>query len=150
MHSVIENIKDVDLNSLFDDLRKIILIPENISLNILKKLPIVKGDSTKFKQLFQNLVSNAVKFSNKEKGVIEIDYIVEASFYLFSVKDNGIGIEKKHHEKIFKIFHSLNKSKESTGIGLSIAKRVVELYKGDIWLESEEGKGTTFYFTIKK
>ena len=148
--AVIENIKDVDLNSLFDDLRKIILIPENISLNILKKLPIVKGDSTKFKQLFQNLVSNAVKFSNKEKGVIEIDYIVEASFYLFSVKDNGIGIEKKHHDKIFKIFHSLNKSKESTGIGLSIAKRVVELYKGDIWLESEEGKGTTFYFTIKK
>jgi len=148
--AVIENIKDVDLNSVFDDLRKIILIPENISLNILKKLPIVKGDSTKFKQLFQNLVSNAVKFSNKEKGVIEIDYIVEASFYLFSVKDNGIGIEKKHHDKIFKIFHSLNKSKESTGIGLSIAKRVVELYKGDIWLESEEGKGTTFYFTIKK
>ena len=57
---------------------------------------------------------------------------------------------KKHHDKIFKIFQSLNKSKESTGIGLSIVKKVVELYEGDIWLESEEGKGTTFYFTIKK
>ena len=147
---VAEGIKEVDINLIFEDLRKIILIPENFSINILKKLPIVKGDITKFKQIFQNLVSNAVKFSDKEKGIIEIDFVEEGSFYLFSVKDNGIGINKKHHDKIFKIFQSLNKSKESTGIGLSIVKKIVELYEGDIWLESEEGKGSTFYFTIKK
>ncbi|AOR27920.1 histidine kinase [Formosa sp. Hel1_33_131] len=146
----IETINEVDLNLILEDLRKIILIPENISVIILKKLPIVKGDITKFKQIFQNLVSNAVKFSDKEKGIIEVDFNEEGSFYLFSVKDNGIGIDEKHHDKIFKIFQSLNKSKESTGIGLSIVKKVVELYEGDIWLESEEGKGTTFYFTIKK
>jgi len=146
----IETINEVDLNLILEDLRKIILIPENISVIILKKLPIVKGDITKFKQIFQNLVSNAVKFSDKEKGIIEVDFNEEGSFYLFSVKDNGIGIDEKHHDKIFKIFQSLNRSKESTGIGLSIVKKVVELYEGDIWLESEEGKGTTFYFTIKK
>ena len=148
--AVTETTKEVDLNLIFEDLRKMILIPENISINILKKLPFVKGDITKFKQIFQNLLSNAVKFSDKEKGIIEIDFNEEGSFYLFSVKDNGLGIDKKHHDKIFKIFQSLNKSKESTGIGLSIVKKIVELYEGDIWLESEEGKGTTFYFTLKK
>lgn len=148
--AVTEGIKEVNINLIFEDLRKIILIPENFSINILKKLPIVRGDITKFKQIFQNLVSNAIKFSDKEKGIIEIDFVEEGSFYLFSVKDNGIGINKKHHDKIFKIFQSLNKSKESTGIGLSIVKKIVELYEGDIWLESEEGKGSTFYFTIKK
>ena len=82
--------------------------------------------------------------------VIKIDYTESASYYQFSIEDNGIGIEKKQHHKIFKIFHSLNKSKESTGIGLSIVKKIVELYEGDVWLKSTVGKGTTFYFTIKK
>ena len=70
--------------------------------------------------------------------------------YEFSVRDNGIGIEKQFHDKIFKIFHSLNKSKDSTGIGLSIVKKIVNLHKGEIWLDSEPGKGSTFYFTLKK
>jgi PAS domain S-box-containing protein len=148
--TVIEDLKDVDLNLTFEDVKRLLFIPDNVTVNVLKKLPIVKGDTTKFQQIFQNLVSNAIKFTNKENGIVEIDYKESSSFYQFSVKDNGIGIEKKYHNKIFKIFHSLNKSKESTGIGLSIVKKIVELYEGDIWLDSEEGKGTTFYFTIKK
>jgi PAS domain S-box-containing protein len=140
----------VDLNSILKDLKKILFIPNNISLNVLKKLPIVKGDKTKFLQLFQNFISNAIKFCDKETGLIEIDYIDKNTFHQFSIKDNGIGIEKEYHNKIFQIFHTLHKREDSTGIGLSIVKKIINLYEGDIWLESELNKGTTFYFTIKK
>ena len=91
-----------------------------------------------------------MKFGNKENNIIEIDVIEMEEFYQFSINDNGIGIDKKFHDKIFKIFHFLKKSEKSTGIGLSIVKKIVNLYDGDIWIESELGKGTTFYFTIKK
>ena len=126
------------------------MIPEKLTITILSNLPMVKGDKTKFQQLFQNLIGNAIKFNKKENGTVEIDCIEKDSFYQFSVKDNGIGIEKKYHDKIFKIFHSLNKNKESTGIGLSIVKKIVNLYDGEIWLESSLNVGSTFYFTLKK
>ncbi|KAB8155646.1 PAS domain S-box protein [Kordia sp. TARA_039_SRF] len=140
----------VDLNKTMDDLKRLLFVPEHITIHIPEKMPIIKGDATKFQQLFQNLMSNAIKFCDKENGIVEIDFTEEASFYQFSVRDNGIGIEKKFHDRIFKIFHSLNKSKESTGIGLSIVKKIVDVYEGTIWLESEPGEGTTFFFTLKK
>ncbi|MFK7748368.1 MAG: ATP-binding protein [Kordia sp.] len=143
-------LEDVNLNNTMEDVNRLLFVPEHISIDILKKMPTVKGDPTKFQQLFQNLMSNAVKFSNKDNGIVEVDFVEEPSFYQFSVKDNGIGIEKKFHDRIFKIFHSLNRNKESTGIGLSIVKKIVDLYEGTIWLDSEFGKGTTFFFTIKK
>lgn len=142
--------EDVDLNNTLNDLKNALYIPENISINILNKLPIIRGDKTKFQQLFQNFISNAIKFCDKEVGVIEIDYKENSSFYEFSIKDNGIGIEKEYHDKIFQVFHSLNKREDSTGIGLSIVRKIIDLHEGDIWLESELNKGTTFYFTIKK
>ncbi|ARV05455.1 PAS domain-containing sensor histidine kinase [Polaribacter sp. SA4-10] len=141
---------DVDLNDTLSNLKKVLFIPKNISVNVLKSLPIIKGDQTKFQQLFQNFISNAIKFCDKEVGVVDIDYIDNKTFYQFSIKDNGIGIEKKYHDKIFKIFHALDKRDDSTGIGLAIVKKIITLYGGDIWLESEPNKGTTFYFTIKK
>lgn len=140
----------VALNEVVHNIIKVILIPKNISVTVVKELPTVFGDATKFQQLFQNLISNAIKFTDKENGIVEIDYSENETQYQFSVKDNGIGIEKKYHEKIFKIFQSLTKREDSTGIGLSIAKKIVELYQGKIWLESEKGLGTTFYFTIAK
>ena len=100
--------------------------------------------------MFLNLISNAIKFGNNENNIIEIDVIEKEKFYQFSIIDNGIGIDKKFHDRIFKVFHFLNKSDKSTGIGLSIVKKIVNLYHGDIWIESELGKGTIFYFTIKK
>jgi PAS domain S-box-containing protein len=142
--------EDVDLNDTLSDLKKLLFVPDNISINVLNELPIVKGDKTKFQQLFQNFISNAIKFSDKEKGIIEIDYKDKNAFHQFSISDNGIGIEKKYHEKIFKIFTSLNKREDSTGIGLSIVKKIIDLHEGDIWLESEPNVGTTFYFTLKK
>ena len=142
--------EDVDLNDTLSDLKKILFVPENITITVLNELPIVKGDATKFQQLFQNFISNAIKFSDKEIGIIEIDYKDNNTFHQFSIKDNGIGIEKKYHDKIFKIFTSLNKREDSTGIGLSIVKKLIDLNEGDIWLESEPNVGTTFYFTLKK
>ena len=142
--------EEVDFNFLIKELKTVLYIPENISVNILNTLPVIKGDKVKFQQLFQNLISNAIKFNNKEKGIINIKVNERSSFYEFSVSDNGMGIEKKHFDKIFKIFQSLKKAKNSSGIGLSIVKKIVSLYKGEIWLESEINKGTTFYFTIKK
>jgi PAS domain S-box-containing protein len=145
----IENISEVDLNKIIADLNHLLFVPSNISIEILNNLPIIKGDKTKLQQLFQNLICNAIKFNDKEKGIIEINVKEIDSHYEFSVKDNGMGIDKKYHDNIFNIFHSLNNSKESTGIGLSIVKKVVDLYKGEIWLESAPNKGTTFYFTLK-
>ena len=142
--------EDVDLNNTLIDLKKILYIPENISVNILNSLPTIKGDRTKFQQLFQNFISNAIKFCDKEVGIVEVDYVDKHPFHQFSVRDNGIGIEKKYHNKIFEVFTSLNKREDSTGIGLSIVKKIIDLYEGSIWLESEPNKGTTFYFTIKK
>jgi PAS domain S-box-containing protein len=142
--------KKVDLNFLIKELLKILYIPKEITIKIINKLPIVIGDPVKLQQLFQNLISNAVKFNDKENGLIEIDVIDKKTFYQFSVKDNGIGIEKKYHDKIFKIFNSINQNKESTGIGLSIVKKIVDIYDGEVWLESEYNFGTTFYFTFKK
>ena len=141
---------DVDTNSIVNDLMTMLFIPEHIEIKLLQKLPVIKGDKTKLEQVFQNLLSNAIKFCDKDKGLIEIDVVAKPEYYEFSIRDNGIGIDKKFHDKIFKIFHALNKSKDSTGIGLSIVKKIVNLHDGEIWLESEPQKGSTFYFTLKR
>ncbi|MDN3491252.1 sensor histidine kinase [Winogradskyella bathintestinalis] len=140
----------VNLNEIISDLVKILYVPEHVNIKIPKKLPTVRGDGTKLQQLFQNLISNAVKFIDKPEGLIVINVKELTSYFEFSITDNGIGIDEKYHDKIFKIFHSLNKRKDSTGIGLSIVKKIVDLHEGHIWLESKPDIGTTFYFTIKK
>jgi PAS domain S-box-containing protein len=141
---------DVDLNAIIEDIITVLYIPSHVSVKVNQVLPSIKGDKTKLQQVFLNLITNAIKFLDKSKGLIEIDFSNKENHYEFSVKDNGIGIDKKYHDKIFKIFHTLNRSKDSTGIGLSIVKKIVGLHGGDIWLESELKKGTTFYFTLKK
>tara|TARA_R110000772_G_scaffold240549_1_gene352807 strand:+ start:931 stop:3057 length:2127 start_codon:yes stop_codon:yes gene_type:complete len=142
--------QEVDLNFLTEDLKQILFIPEHIKIVIKEKLPVIYGDRARLQQLFQNLISNAIKFNDKKNGLIEIEASEKKSFYQFSIKDNGLGIDKKYHHKIFKIFHFLNSNKDSSGIGLSIVKKIVESYKGKVWVESELEKGTTFFFTLKK
>ncbi|WP_422107098.1 sensor histidine kinase [Winogradskyella sp.] len=144
-----ENV-EVNLHTIVEDLIQILYIPDHITVSIVKKLPRVYGDKTKLQQLFQNLIGNAIKFIDKDEGKVEVSVKDLPNYYEFSVSDNGIGIDKQFYDKIFKIFHSLNKSKDSSGIGLSIVKKIVNLHDGQIWLESELGKGTTFYFTLKK
>jgi PAS domain S-box-containing protein len=151
--SIVENTEkyqQVDLNILLEELKVVIYFPAHISLKVTNKLPKISGDPIRLQQLFQNLLINAIQHIDKEKGLIEARVVEHLSYYQFSVKDNGIGIDKQYHNKIFKIFQSLNTHNESTGIGLSIVKKIVDLYKGEIWLESEVGVGTTFYFTLMK
>ena len=142
--------KKLDLHCLVNELINTIFVPKHIEIKFKTNLPTIKGDPTKMEQLFQNLINNAIKFIDKKKGLIEIDYTDFKGYHQFSIKDNGIGIDKKHHNSIFKIFNTLNKSKDASGIGLSIVKKIIDLNKGRIWIESELKKGTTIYFTLNK
>ncbi|WP_159023713.1 PAS domain S-box protein [Formosa sp. L2A11] len=141
---------EINTSTLLKDLVKILYIPEHISVHISENMPVVLGHKTKLLQVFQNLISNAVKFIDKDKGIITISGKELPDSYQFAVQDNGIGIEERFHDKIFKVFHSLKNNKDSSGIGLSIVKKIVRLHDGKIWLDSTPGKGTTFYFTLKK
>lgn len=140
----------VDINTTISDILTTIYIPDHISVKILKSLPIIQGDKIRIQQLFQNIISNAVNYIDKKKGLIVIDYQENKTHYIFTIKDNGIGIQKEYHEKIFEIFQSLGDHENSTGVGLSIVKKIVALYEGEIWLESQPGKGTTFFFSLTK
>ena len=142
--------QELDLQELVLEILGLIYIPEHIKVTILNKLPVIYGDRTRIQQVFQNLLSNAVNYIDKEKGFVEIDYTENTTHYTFSIKDNGIGIEKEHHQRIFKIFNALGTHEKSTGVGLSIVKKVIDLYEGEIWLDSEVGKGTVFFFSLKK
>lgn len=145
-----DSFTNVDLNIVMNDIRTLLHFPEHINLIIKKSLPTIKADRVKIQQLFQNLISNAINYNDKIVGYIEIDFQEGLNEYTFSVKDNGIGIDKEYYQKIFQIFQSLNRREESTGIGLSIVKKIVDLYNGRIWLESTIGEGTTFFFTLEK
>lgn len=116
-------------------------------------LPRLKGYSVELRVLFQNLISNAIKFRKKE-GIpsVKVSAKEEKNDWVFSVEDNGIGIESEHQEKIFAIFQRLHgrREYEGTGIGLAHCQKIVELHGGKIWLESEYHKGSIFYFTIPK
>jgi PAS domain S-box-containing protein len=113
-------------------------------------LPTVQGDETQLVQLMQNLIGNGIKFHGERTPQIHIAARPDGDCWQFAVRDNGIGIEKEYWEQIFVIFQRLHTRQEyaGTGIGLAICKRIVERHGGRIWLESEPGQGTTFYFTL--
>jgi two-component system sensor kinase FixL len=142
--------QQVDLNKLLKEAISDINPPENIQITIENKLPVLMCEQTQIIQVFQNLLSNAVKYMDKPNGQIKVGCIEQDSFWKFSVADNGPGIDEKYHKKIFKIFQTLSSRdrSDSTGIGLSIVKKIVELNAGIIWVESEPGKGSTFFFTL--
>jgi light-regulated signal transduction histidine kinase (bacteriophytochrome) len=117
------------------------------------KLPVITGIESQLIQLFQNLIANAIKFRKKDTtSQIDIKAVSEPHEWLFSVKDNGLGIAPQFKDKIFIIFQRLHNNADypGTGIGLSVCKKIVELYGGKIWFDSMPGEGTTFYFTIPK
>jgi len=144
------NDKQIDLNELVNAVIKLILVPENFTIKVQENLPKLFGNTWRFNQIFQNLIQNAVKYNDKEQGIIEVGFFDEQSHFKFFVKDNGKGIGAEYFEKIFKVFTKLENIDTSSGIGLSTVKKIVDFYNGEIWLESEKKIGTTFYFTIPK
>jgi PAS domain S-box-containing protein len=113
-------------------------------------LPIVRGDPTQLRQLFQNLLANAVKFRGERPPEVQVTAERQRGAWVFAVRDNGIGIEPQYLERIFVLFQRLHTRVEypGTGIGLAICKKIVERHGGRIWVESEPGRGTTFWFTL--
>jgi light-regulated signal transduction histidine kinase (bacteriophytochrome) len=150
-----EEATPVNLNNILE------LVIHNLTVNmtqneaaiIASPLPVVRATSVEMTQLFQNLIANAIKFRHKEQApVVDIRAFEKENHYLFTFTDNGIGIEKQYHEKVFKIFERLHPRTQydGSGIGLATCKKIVQNNGGDIWLESIDGNGTTFFITLPK
>lgn len=125
---------------------------KNINIQIQNTPARIYGDRMRLTEAIQNLTDNAIKFmGNQPQPHISIGAVSsEKNETVFFVSDNGVGIEKQYHERIFTLFSKLNAETEGTGIGLTLVKRIIEVHKGSIWLESRAGKGTTFYFTLNQ
>ncbi len=142
----------VNLSLMIEEIEDILVLPNHITIQIPQKLPKFYGQKVRLVQVFQNLLDNAIKYNDKEQGRICIEWEDIGSHIKFSISDNGPGIDPKYHDKIFKIFQTLHSRDdiESTGIGLTIVKRIVQLYEGEIKVSSVPGQSTTFEFTLKK
>lgn len=146
--------EEVDLNELLRGLRgelEFSLRARNAHLNILP-LPSLRCEKIRIAQVFKNLIANSIKYNDKKRPKIEIGCTDETDRdFRFYVKDNGVGISPEYHGKIFEIFQRLERNdSEGTGAGLTIVKRIIEAHGGTVWVESEVGEGSTFYFTIPR
>jgi signal transduction histidine kinase len=142
----------IDMNLLIKDVKGILMPPSFVTINLQEKIPAINYPPAKMIQIFTNLISNAIKHSDKKQCAIDILFNENVNEYQFIIKDNGPGIEKQYHEKVFEIFQTLKPKdeKESTGIGLSIVKKIVESEGGKIRIESEPDEGAAFIFTVLK
>jgi PAS domain S-box-containing protein len=127
-----------------------VLIEENNADISYEDLPVVCADYTQLVQVFQNLISNSIKYNEQERPAIHISAEKKVNDWIFKVKDNGIGIDSRHGDRVFKIFQRLHgrDEYEGTGIGLAIVKRIIEQHGGMIWYDSKPGEGSIFYFSI--
>ena len=147
--------EEVDTNHLLNEVIAYLKgVIEEKNANIVHgKLPVILASATEIKLLFRNLISNALKYQSANKQpIVEISCEENKTNWQFVVKDNGIGIDSKNLETVFRLFKRLhsNEAYTGTGMGLAICKKIVENHGGNIWIESEEGKGSKFYFTISK
>lgn len=145
------NLNDV-VNTIRFEMREK-LSTQNAKININRELPVVNNvHASLVYHIFQNLITNGLKFNNSKAPEINIGWTNSLNYYTFTLQDNGIGISKEYSTTIFQMFKRLHNEHEydGTGIGLAICKKIVEYYHGEIWFESEPGKGTTFHFTIRK
>lgn len=143
-----------DLNTLIHeviDSLQLLLNETRAHVHLPRPLPMTRCSRFRVREVFSNLIANAVKYNDKEEKRIEIGFR-ENRITTFYVRDNGIGIRKNHFDKVFNIFKRLNNDKTygpGTGVGLTIVRKIIERHNGKLWLESEVGKGTTFYFTLE-
>jgi light-regulated signal transduction histidine kinase (bacteriophytochrome) len=144
----------VDLNEVMQEVLltfHLLIVEQGVQVTV-DPLPVIPGNKMRMMQLFQNLLGNAIKYRGKEAPSIQVSAEEATDHWTFFVRDNGIGIEPHFFDKIFIIFQRLHARNENsgTGIGLTICKKIVERQGGRIWVESEPGKGSTFFFTIPK
>ncbi len=141
---------EVDINDLVKEVMEMIVPPESITVTVENELPTIVCEKTRIIEIFQNLLSNAVKFMDKPRGIIKISSAVDDGYWRFSISDNGPGIKEEYFDKIFQIFQTLSFAgeHESTGVGLTLIKKIITMYGGNIWVESEVGQGSTFFFTL--
>jgi signal transduction histidine kinase len=150
-----KQVKELNTNSIFDyvlNSLKVSVDETNATVSR-ENMPSVSGDEGQLKQLFQNLLANALKYHDPNREIkVHCSFKDAGSHWMFAIKDNGIGIEEEYFEKIFVIFQRLHTKHEysGTGIGLALCKKIIERHGGEIWLESKLGEGTTFFFTIPK
>jgi PAS domain S-box-containing protein len=140
--------EQVDVYALLKEVEEMLAPPATIAFRIIEPIPVVTAPRTMLLQLFANLISNAIKYNDKPEGLIQVYCTTQDQYHEFVVEDNGPGIPAEFHETIFVIFHTLQSRDkfESTGIGLTIVKRILEENGGRIWVESEPGKGSKFKF----
>lgn len=150
---IIEQEQAIDLIRLVHEVVDLLTPPETIRVVIPPDLPVITGDKIRIFQVFQNLVSNAVKFMDTPEGTVTISWAASPSHWTFRVADTGPGIDPKYHTKVFQIFQTITSrgDHENTGIGLALVKKIVELHGGAIWIETTPGqRGTTVCFTLSK
>lgn len=141
--------EEVDVAALLAEVIDLLDVPPQFTIEVAPNMPTLMGEKLRLQQVFQNLIGNAIKYHDKPSGRISIDCRDAGPFVKFSVTDDGPGIDPKYHDKIFVIFQTLQPRDqvESTGVGLSLVKKIVEGFGGRISVESEPGKGATFRFT---
>nr|WP_269106549.1 PAS domain S-box protein [Massilia sp. TS11] len=142
----------VDLNKLLADTVDLLAPPPHITVSVAPGLPTLVLEPTRIEQVFHNLISNAIKYMDKDAGRIEVLCEDGGADWKFCVADNGPGIEARHFERIFQLFQTLapRDRVESTGVGLALVKKIVEMYRGRVWVESRVGEGARFWFTLPK
>ncbi len=140
----------VDLDQVVREVTELLSPAGNVTISVETLLPTVIAEPTRIQQIFQNLISNAIKYMDKPQCRIRIACSAEGERWKLGITDNGPGIESRHFEKIFQLFQTLAPRDriESTGVGLTLVKKIVEMYGGHIWIESTPGEGSTFFFTL--
>ena len=141
----------IDINTCIEDIKDLLFISENTSIEITSELPKVYGIKTKIFQVFYNLIENAIKYNDKDQIIVTVSAKTKANEIIFYIEDNGSGIDKEYHGKIFEMFQTIAESgKESTGIGLSLVKKIIDMHKGSIHVTSEKHKGSIFEIRLPK
>jgi len=147
-----EELVEVDIAELVVEVIDMLSPPSHIRVVVETPLPTVVIERTRITQVFQNLLSNAIKYMDKPEGLIRVGRVEAGAFWRFYVSDNGPGIEERDQQRVFQLFQTLKPRDraDSTGVGLAVVKKAVEMYGGRVWVESQIGGGSTFCFTLPK
>jgi signal transduction histidine kinase len=147
-----QDLEQINLRDFVVEVGETLTAKGKAKLNFLNELPTVTYNNTVLKQILSNLMSNAIKFCDKEECEIKFSSLDDDHYYHISVSDNGPGVDKASHKDMFKLFNKVNENKEidSSGVGLATVKKIINESGGNIWVDSELGFGTTFTFTVRK